>query len=162
MNVTKKKNKQSPVKQAAPGATIPIEGLKLGSEAEQYAEQSKSGLLTELPALEAIPNEFGQNYEVQIIIPEYSAICPLTHQPDYGVITITFVPNKAYLELKALKFYIQGFRNVGVFYESVVNRILEDIVNVIEPISAQVKGEFSPRGGIRSVITAKYEAKKSS
>ena len=123
-------------------------------------EHAKAGLAAPLPELEVFENQF-RGYEITITLPEYTAICPKTGLPDFGVITIKYVPGKWCAELKSLKEYILAYRNVGIFYENAVNRILRDFVKAVKPVSAEIKGEFSPRGGIRSDISAAYGKKTS-
>ena len=123
-----------------------------------YPEHARSGLNAALPPLASWPNQFS-GYEITITIPEYTAICPKTGQPDFGTITIRYTPDRLCIELKSLKIYIQGFRNVGIFYENAVNRILRDVVKLCRPLRATVTGEFNVRGGMRSVIEARYERK---
>ena len=121
-----------------------------------YSERhAKSGLTAKLPRLETWPNQY-PGYEITIEIPEYTAICPKTGLPDFGVIRLTYVPDQSCIELKSLKLYIHGYRNVGIFYENAVNKILADFVKACRPISATVTGEFTARGGLRSVIQASY------
>ena len=120
-----------------------------------YKEYSKSGLDAKLPEIECFENNF-KNYKITIIIPEYTSLCPKTGQPDFGTITIEYEPDKWIIELKSLKFYIQAYRNLGIFYENAVNRILRDIVKTCKPKWIKVKGEFNPRGGIKSIVEAKY------
>ncbi len=121
-----------------------------------YGEkEAKAGLTAGLPRLETFPNQF-PDYEITIEIPEFTSICPKTGLPDFGVITVRYVPARYCLELKALKNYINGYRNLGIFYENAVNRILADIVKACGPARASVSGEFNPRGGIRSVVEAHY------
>ena len=126
-----------------------------------YPEQARSGINAPLPPLASWPNQFA-GYEITIAIPEYTAICPKTGQPDFGTITIRYTPDRLCIELKSLKIYIQGYRNVGIFYENAVNRILRDVVKVCRPLRATVTGEFNVRGGMRSMIEARYERKASS
>ncbi len=114
-----------------------------------------SGISSPLPDIETFPNQY-QGYEITIVIPEYTAICPKTNLPDFGTITLYYKPDKHCLELKALKMYIHAYRNIGIFYENAVNRILQDIVKASRPVWAKVTGEFAARGGLRSVIEAKY------
>ena len=121
----------------------------------EYSEFAKKGLDAELPEIECFENQF-KSYTITIIIPEYTSLCPKTGQPDFGTITIEYEPDKWVIELKSLKFYIQAYRNLGIFYENAVNRILHDIVKACKPKWVKVKGEFNPRGGIKSVIEAKY------
>jgi 7-cyano-7-deazaguanine reductase len=121
-----------------------------------YSEvHAKSGLTTRLPAIETWPNQY-KGYEIVIEIPEYTAICPKTGLPDFGTITLSYMPDKSCLELKSLKMYVHAYRNVGIFYENAVNRMLEDVVRACRPIWAKVRGEFKARGGLSSRIEAKY------
>lgn len=126
------------------------------SEKEAY-----SGLKEELLPIETFRNQF-QDYEIEIEIPEFTSVCPKTGLPDFGTIVIRYVPKEQCLELKSLRMYILAYRNLGIFYENAVNRILEDIVKACHPVSAVVIGEFNPRGGIKSVIEARYPRPKKS
>ena len=124
-----------------------------------YNEQhAKSGITAPLPDIETFPNQY-TGYEITIEIPEYTAICPKTGLPDFGTITLHYKPNKACLELKALKMYIHAYRHLGIFYENAVNRILQDVVQSCRPVWAKVTGTFAARGGLRSVIEATYPPK---
>lgn len=116
---------------------------------------AKSGISSALPKIETWPNQF-KGYEITIEIPEYTAICPKTGLPDFGVVRIRYLPDKTCLELKSLKMYIHAYRNIGIFYENAVNRILQDVVKACHPVAATVTGEFTARGGLRSYIEAKY------
>lgn len=116
---------------------------------------ARSGISAPLPEIETFPNQY-KGYEITIVIPEYTAICPKTNLPDFGTITLHYKPNKQCLELKALKMYVHAYRNIGIFYENAVNRILQDVVRACRPTWAKVTGEFAARGGLRSVIEAKY------
>jgi 7-cyano-7-deazaguanine reductase len=118
-------------------------------------EHAHAGIDAELPAIDVWPNQF-RGYEITIAIPEYTSICPKTGLPDYGTITIRYMPAEQCLELKALKYYILAYRNLGIFYENAVNRILRDIVAACQPVRAVVTGEFNVRGGMRTIIEAKY------
>ncbi|MGC8976331.1 MAG: preQ(1) synthase [Candidatus Ratteibacteria bacterium] len=122
---------------------------------KDYKDFAKEGLDVKLPEIDCFENQF-PSYTITIIIPEYTSLCPKTGQPDFGTITIEYEPDKWVIELKSLKFYIQAYRNIGIFYENAVNRILRDIVNAAKPKWVKVKGEFNPRGGIKSIIEAKY------
>ncbi|HOK57200.1 MAG TPA: preQ(1) synthase [bacterium] len=122
---------------------------------KNYKDVAKEGLDAELPEIECFENQF-PSYTITIIIPEYTSLCPKTGQPDFGTITIEYEPDKKVIELKSLKIYIQAYRNLGIFYENAVNRILRDIVKAVNPKWVRVKGEFNPRGGIKSIIEAKY------
>lgn len=87
---------------------------------------------------------------------EFTSICPKTGQPDFGIITISYIARKKCVELKSLKYYLQSFRNEGIFYENVINRILDDLVSVTYPKWMEVKGEFTVRGGLQSKVIAVY------
>jgi 7-cyano-7-deazaguanine reductase len=119
---------------------------------------ARSGLNAKLPALASWPNQF-PNYEITITVPEYTSICPKTNLPDFGTITIQYLPDKLCVELKSLKYYLLGYRNLGIFYENAVNRILNDLVKACRPVWATVTGEFNVRGGMKSRIVARYERK---
>ncbi len=119
-----------------------------------------SGIDTPLPKIECFKNQF-KNYEITISIPEYTSICPKSGLPDFGTITIRYIPDKWCVELKSLKMYILAYRHLGIFYENAVNRILRDFVRASNPIQAIVMGEFNIRGGIKSVIEARYHSKSS-
>lgn len=114
-----------------------------------------AGLRAKLPSIETFSNQF-PDYEIKIEIPEFTSVCPKTGLPDFGVITIRYVPDKRCMELKSLKMYLLAYRNLGIFYENAVNRILKDLVAACQPKKATVIGEFSPRGGIKSIIEAHY------
>ena len=109
--------------------------------------------------LEPIPYAYKSRRSIDIIIkqPEYTSLCPMTGLPDNGCITIKYRPDETIVELKSLKYYLLQFRNVGMFYEHVVNKILDDLVQVLTPLRMEVTGEFTPRGGISSIATAVYE-----
>jgi 7-cyano-7-deazaguanine reductase len=100
----------------------------------------------------------GRDYVVEHTSPEFTSVCPKTGQPDFGTIRITYVPDRLCVELKSLKLYLQSYRGKGIFYEDVVNVILDDLVTVLSPRRLSVVGEFNVRGGISSVVTASYEA----
>ncbi|BCA55877.1 NADPH-dependent 7-cyano-7-deazaguanine reductase [Nitrospira sp. KM1] len=116
---------------------------------------ARSGISVPLPAIETFPNQY-KRYEITVEIPEYTAICPKTGLPDFGTITVHYMPDKACVELKSLKMYIHAYRNVGIFYENSVNRILQDVAAACKPVWVKVTGTFAARGGLRSVIEAKY------
>ncbi len=122
---------------------------------EYTEEHARAGIDAPLPELETFPNQF-PGYEIEIVIPEFTSVCPKTGLPDFGKITIRYVPDKLCLELKALKMYELGYRNLGIFQENAVNRILRDVVAACKPVSATVTGEFAPRGGIFSKVTASW------
>ena len=99
-----------------------------------------------------------RDYVIRHVAPEFTSVCPRTGQPDFGTIEIEYVADKLCVELKSLKFYLQGYRDVGVFYEDVVNRILDDLVAACRPRRMTVTGTFTPRGGLHSIVTAHYPA----
>jgi 7-cyano-7-deazaguanine reductase len=109
------------------------------------------------PELIVFPNPYpNRDYEIAHVNPEFTSVCPVTGLPDFGEITIRFVPDKLCVELKALKYYFISFRNRGIFYEAVINEILEDLVTAMEPRWMEVAGKFSTRGGLHSNVIAKY------
>ena len=121
-----------------------------------YTEQhARAGIDARLPELEGWLNQF-PGYEITIRFPEYTSVCPKTGLPDYGAITIQYTPDKECLELKALKLYLLAFRNLGVFYENAVNRMLRDIVAAVRPKRCLVRGEFTPRGGLTTTVEARW------
>jgi 7-cyano-7-deazaguanine reductase len=122
---------------------------------EYNKKHSLAGLKARLPKLEVLANNF-KGYAITIVIPEYSSVCPKSGLPDTGTITIKYEPNRYFIELKSLKFYILGYRNLGIFYENAVNRILKDFVRIVKPRWAFIRGEFNPRGGMTTTVEAKY------
>ncbi len=101
------------------------------------------------------PNE-GRNYVIETVCPEFTSVCPKTGQPDFGKITITYIADEVCYELKSLKLYLQQYRNHGAFYESVTNKILDDLVAVTQPRMMEIRAEFTPRGGIKTSVIAHY------
>ncbi|GBC77315.1 NADPH-dependent 7-cyano-7-deazaguanine reductase [bacterium HR08] len=128
---------------------------------EYTEEHARAGLEAELPKIECWPNQF-KGYEITIVIPEYTSVCPRTGLPDFGTITIRYEPDQWCVELKSLKYYILGYRQLGIFYENAVNRILRDFVAACRPVWAEVTGEFNIRGGMRSIVQARYRARAES
>jgi len=118
-------------------------------------EHAEAGLDADFPEIETWPNQF-PGYEIEIDDPEFTSVCPKTGLPDFGRITIRYMPDKACLELKSLKEYLQCYRNLGIFQENIVNRVLEDVVKWAKPVWAEVKGDFRPRGGISTVVVARW------
>ena len=109
------------------------------------------------PRLETFPNSRPErDYQIAIQCPEFTSVCPKTGLPDFGEIRISYVPDTRCIELKSLKYYLIEFRNKGIFYENVTNQILDDLVSAIEPRQMTVVGDFSVRGGIKTVVTAEY------
>ncbi len=108
--------------------------------------------------LETFPNPRpGRDYEIDIRCPEFTSVCPKTGLPDFGEIRIHYVPDDRCVELKSLKYYMIDFRNRGIFYEDVTNQILDDLVAALQPRRMTVVGDFSVRGGIKTVVTATYQ-----
>lgn len=136
----KKKAKKKPAAATALGYTLAHAG---------------TGKKAVLPKIDAWDNQY-QGYEIRIDIPEFTSICPKTKLPDFGTITIEYLPDRKCLELKSLKHYILQYRNLGIFYENAVNRILADVVAATAPRWAMVTGAFTPRGGMRSTIVARH------
>ena len=111
--------------------------------------------------LETFENTYpDRNYTIEIVCPEFTSVCPKTGHPDFGTLTFTYVPDQKCVELKSLKLYLQSFRNEGIFYENVTNRILDDVAGVVEPREMTLVADWTPRGGIRSRITASYKASR--
>jgi 7-cyano-7-deazaguanine reductase len=109
--------------------------------------------------IETFPNPRPEReYEIHISCPEFTSVCPKTGLPDFGEIRITYVPGDRCIELKALKYYLIGFRNRGIFYEAATNEILDDLVAACAPRRMTVVGDFSVRGGIKTSVTATYPA----
>ncbi len=133
------------------GISRKLRVTKLGYN-ERHA---RSGITDPLPDIETFPNQY-KGYEITIEIPEYTAICPKTGLADFGTITLHYMPDKQCLELKSLKLYIHAYRNLGIFYENSVNRILQDTVKACHPVWAKVTGTFAARGGLKSVIEAQF------
>lgn len=123
-------------------------------------EHARAGINAPLPEIETWPNQY-PGYEIEIQIPEFTSVCPKTGLPDFGKLTLIYTPGKKCLELKSLKMYTLAYRNLGIFYENVVNRVLRDVVKAVDPVSAMVIGEFTPRGGLQSKITAKWSKRRS-
>jgi 7-cyano-7-deazaguanine reductase len=122
-------------------------------------KEARAGLKAKLPAIETFPNQFS-GYEIVIEIPEFTSVCPKTGLPDFGTIVLRYVPRARVIELKSLKEYVLAYRNLGIFYENVVNRILEDVVGACRPVRARVTGSFRPRGGLQSTVVASYPRSK--
>ncbi len=118
-------------------------------------EHAASGVDAPLPEIETWPNQFA-DYEIEISTPEFTAVCPKTGLPDFGKIVLRYVPGQRCLELKSYKTYLLAYRDLGIFQENVVNRVLRDVVRAARPKMATVTGEFAPRGGIGTVVTATW------
>jgi 7-cyano-7-deazaguanine reductase len=126
---------------------------------EYTDEHAHLGVDAPLPDIETWPNQYREPYEIEISLPEFTSVCPRTGLPDHGTVTIRYVPDQLCLELKSLKMYMVEYRNLGIFQENVVNRFLRDIVKAADPFSVEVVGDFTPRGGVYSKITARYQRK---
>jgi 7-cyano-7-deazaguanine reductase len=126
----------------------------------KYPSESPNVVKTDV--LEPINYEYAAKRDVVIVIkqPEYTSVCPMTGLPDVGCITIKYQPGTKIIELKSLKFYLLQYRNVGIFYEHVVNRILDDLVAVLQPKFMEVAGDFAARGGMTTHVKAVFEGKK--
>lgn len=112
----------------------------------------------ELPAIEVVDNLVRERpYSVTFTIPEFTCVCPRTGQPDFATFQITYVPDAYLIELKALKLYINAYRNVGIFHEFVTNKILSDLAAACDPLRMDIEGDFNVRGGIKTVVKATYE-----
>ncbi len=120
---------------------------------------AKAGIEAPLPEIETWPNQF-PGYEIEIVIPEFTSVCPKTGLPDFGRLTLRYTPDQQCLELKSLKMYVLAYRNLGIFYENVVNRFLRDVVAAAKPLSVTVVGEFTPRGGLHAKVTAAWSKKR--
>jgi 7-cyano-7-deazaguanine reductase len=126
---------------------------------EYTDQQAVAGIDAPLPEIETWPNTY-PGYEIEIVLPEFTSVCPKTGLPDFGKLTLRYVPDQTCLELKSLKMYTLEFRNLGIFYENVINRFLRDVVNACNPMKATLIGEFTPRGGIQSKITANWSRER--
>jgi 7-cyano-7-deazaguanine reductase len=127
--------------------------------AEYSDTHASAGIDADLPEIETWPNQF-PNYEIEIAIPEFTSVCPKTGLPDTGTLTIRYVPDRLCLELKSLKMYTLAYRNLGIFQENVVNRILEDVVKAAQPVWCEVRAQFRPRGGLGTMVEARWPRKK--
>lgn len=127
--------------------------------ARTYGEAARSGLGVPLPALETWENQFPGTV-ITIVDPEYTAVCPKTGLPDFGTITVQYEPDRRCLELKSFKLYLNAYRQVGIFYENAVNRILRDLVRACDPVWMTVTGEFRPRGGISARVEVRHDRRE--
>ena len=108
--------------------------------------------------LDTFPNPSpARDYTIEIVCPEFTSVCPLTGQPDFGTITYGYTPHDKNVELKSLKLYLQRFRNQGIYYEQVTNRLLDDFVAAIQPRRVTIVSSWTPRGGITTNVTVRYE-----
>mgnify|MGYP002066381918 CR=1 FL=1 len=110
-------------------------------------------------ALETFENQFPQrDYDIEIVCPEFTSVCPKTGQPDFGTLTVRYLPSDGCIELKSLKYYLTSFRNVGIYQEHAANRVLEDLVGCCAPRWMEIETRWRGRGGIRSIIKARHDA----
>jgi 7-cyano-7-deazaguanine reductase len=121
-------------------------------------EHAAAGIDAKLPEIETWPNQF-PDYEIEIDIPEFTSVCPKTGLPDFGEISVHYVPDKLCLELKSFKMYTLAYRDLGIFQENVINCFVRDIVKACDPVRLTVTGDFAPRGGLRSSMTARFVKK---
>lgn len=135
--------------------------------AKQFTQLGSKSILSDAQLaeprsiLEAFDNpKPGRDYEIKFVFPEFTSVCPMTGQPDFATITVTYVPDKLCVEMKSLKLYFFAYRNKGIFYESVVNTILDDLVETLKPRSMTVIGEFAVRGGTAGTVTARCESRR--
>ncbi len=114
-----------------------------------------AGVTAPLPEIETWPNQYA-GYEIEIAMPEFTSVCPKTGLPDFGKILLRYLPDKLCLELKSYKMYLLEYRNLGIFQENAVNRILQDVVTAAQPMEATVIGDWAPRGGLSTLVTARW------
>ncbi|MFY9113975.1 MAG: preQ(1) synthase [Dethiobacteria bacterium] len=123
---------------------------------QRRSEVLKPGQI-EKEVLETLPFVYaGRRTDIEIIFPEFTSVCPWTGLPDFGELRINYVPSENCVELKSLKYYLNSYRNVGIIQEDVVNRILDDLVALLAPVSMTVTGNFNPRGGMRTLVSVSY------
>ncbi len=109
--------------------------------------------------LETFANQFtDRDYQIEIVCPEFTSVCPRTGQPDFGTLTITYTPGELCVELKSLKFYLQSFRNEGIFYEHITNVILDDLVGALSPRWMKIEAAFNARGGMTETVSVQHTA----
>jgi 7-cyano-7-deazaguanine reductase len=115
----------------------------------------------EIVEIETFPNPFpGRDYNIDMECPEFTCLCPKTGQPDFGILDISYIPDKLCIELKSLKIYLTSYRNEGGFHEKVVNIILDDLVAACKPKKMKIVGDFNVRGGIHTTVTVEHSGKK--
>ena len=124
-------------------------------------EHAQSGVDAALPEIETWPNQYPGPYEIEIAMPEFTSVCPKTGLPDFGKLVLRYVPDRLCLELKSYKMYLLAFRDLGIFQENAVNRVLADVVKFAKPRSATVIGDFAARGGLSTLVTASWSRQRS-
>ena len=122
-------------------------------------EHAASGTTAPLPEIETWPNQYA-DYEIEIVMPEFTSVCPKTGLPDFGKIVLRYVPDARCLELKSYKMYLLAYRDLGIFQENVVNLVIRDVVKAASPVSATVIGDFTARGGLTTLVTASWSRPK--
>jgi len=122
-------------------------------------EHARAGVHAPLPEIETWPNQY-PDYEIEIVQPEFTSVCPKTGLPDFGKLVLRYVPDKVCLELKSYKMYLNAYRDLGIFQENIVNRVLQDVVKATKPKFATAIGEFAARGGLSTTVTATWSAKR--
>jgi 7-cyano-7-deazaguanine reductase len=137
---------------------LEVLGMQNKSYADTIRYKPESPDIIKADVLDPIPYAYHVTQDIDITIkqPEYTSVCPMTGLPDYGCITVTYRPDRHIIELKSFKYYLLQYRNVGIFYEHLVNRILQDLVSALSPKWMQVTGDFSSRGGVTSTVTVEY------
>jgi 7-cyano-7-deazaguanine reductase len=135
--------------------------LKSRDSKRQYTDaHASAGVDAKMPDIETWPNQYGTGYQIEIVMPEFTSVCPKTGLPDHGELILRYIPDQRCLELKALKMYMLEYRNMGIFQENIVNKFLADVVRAARPESATLIGRFTARGGISTNITASYSKKR--
>ena len=125
--------------------------------AKGYTERhAKRGIDAKMPEIETWKNQF-PSYEITIEVQEYTSVCPKTGLPDFGLLVLRYTPDRKCVELKSLKLYLLEYRNLGIFYENAINKILRDIVKAVDPVKASLTGVFNSRGGINCSVVASYD-----
>jgi 7-cyano-7-deazaguanine reductase len=122
-------------------------------------EHARAGVHADLPEIETWENQY-PDYEIEIVTDEFTSVCPKTGLPDFGEIVLRYTPDKLCVEMKSYKMYLLAYRNLGIFQENVVNRVLRDVVKACKPVEATVVGDFTPRGGLGTVVTASWSRKR--
>jgi 7-cyano-7-deazaguanine reductase len=137
---------------------LPITGIYIIITVCDFLTNSKTGKKMSEAKIELFDNpEPGREYSIKISCPEFTSLCPKTGQPDFGTIIIEYCPDKKCIELKSLKYYMQNYRNKGIFYEALTNQIIDDLAGAAKPRWMKVTSRFTPRGGITTEVTAEYK-----
>ncbi len=119
--------------------------------------KSKGQIEIENAQLVPIPNRYpGRDYEIFISLPEFTCLCPMYGYPDFATINITYIPDEYIVELKSIKLYINKFRNEGIYHEEAINKIMDELIKVINPRWIEVEGDFNRRGNVKTVVTTEH------